>query len=330
MQDLNNEQCPQKYFLSLFKGKKMKLEKIHPELRKAIARMPSLPLYNRAFLALVNASFNLFPSKVVGGVQLTIEKVGNNKVRIYRPQGEISGAGLLWIHGGGLILGRAVMDDSLCSTYARDLKLVVVSIDYRLAPKHIFPAAIDDCFAVWQWFQNAAVDLGVDPKRIVISGRSAGGGLAASLAQRIFDTGGIQPCGQALFCPMLDDRTAANQELDAIEHRIWNNKNNRTGWSFYLGKPAGVPDSELKPYAVPARRKNLAGLPQAWIGVGDIDLFFEEDRDYAERLKAAGVLCDFELVPMAPHGFEALVPNAPLSKAFMKSNYQFLTRVLEL
>jgi acetyl esterase/lipase len=125
---------------------------------------------------------------------------------------------LLWVHGGGLISGTAGANDPECSAYARDLKLVVVSVEYRLAPKYPFPAALDDCFETWQWMQQSADKLEINPSRIAISGQSSGGGLTASLAHRIFDEGGIQPAAQALFCPMLDDRTALRHELDIIQH----------------------------------------------------------------------------------------------------------------
>ncbi len=253
----------------------MKIEKIHPELRKTVSRILPFPFHSRTVVAILNFLLNLAPKKrSINGVKITDNQLENTNVRIYLPAGKLSGAGLLWIHGGGFIIGRAFLNDKLCAAYSEDLSLVVVSVDYRLAPKFPFPAAIDDCFEAWQWFQNEAPDMGVDPKRIAISGQSAGGGLAAALAQRIYDESEIQPAAQALFCPMLDDRTAANYELDSINHRIWNNKSNRVGWSAYLGHPPGMP--EVPEYAVPLRRENLSGLPRAWISVGDIELFYEE------------------------------------------------------
>ena len=158
--------------------------------------------------------------------------------------------------------------------------------------------------------------------------RSAGGGVAASMALRVHDAGGVQPAAQALFCPMLDDRTAAQLELDALEHRIWNNRSNRAGWTWYLGQPVG--QSQVPAYAVPARRTVLAGLPPAWIAVGDIDLFYGEDRAYAERLSQAGVPCEFYPVSRAPHGFETFAPEATLSRDLFTDYYRFLRQVLKL
>ncbi len=305
----------------------MKIDKIHPELRKVIGRVPSVPFHNRLFLSAINFLTNLV-SKAKSTAEVKIEErnLRNTSVRIYRPENELSGAGLLWIHGGGFIIGTAATNDRECLAYAKDLGLVVISVEYRLAPKHPFPCAMDDCFEAWQWFQTAAEDLGVDPSRIVISGQSAGGGLAAGLAQRIYDEGGVQPAAQALFCPMIDDRTAARRELDLINHRIWNNKNNRGGWSWYLGQPPGEPN--VSEYAAPARREDLSGLPSTWIAVGDVDLFYEEDRQYSVRLTEAGVSCQLYVVPMAPHGFESFVLDASITHDLYKDYYRFLRESL--
>jgi acetyl esterase/lipase len=211
-----------------------------------------------------------------------------------------------------------------------------VSVEYRKAPEHPFPAALDDCNAGWEWLQRNAVSLGISPARVAIGGQSAGGGLAAALVQRLHDAqstageptagepiaGGPQPIAQWLFCPMLDDRTAARLELDRVGHRVWNNRANRFGWSSYLGTTPGSP--AVPPYAVPARREDLTGLPPAWIGVGDIDLFHEEDRAYAERLRAAGVEATLHVVPGAPHGFEAWAPKTNLSRAYVGSALDWL------
>jgi len=305
----------------------MNVKKIHPELRKAIGRMPSMPIHHRLGLSVIRwMSKLMLKSRPVSGVTVEERKLGSAIVRIYRPEKHLSGAGLLWIHGGGLIMGFAAMNDNECFSYAKKLNLVVVSVEYRLAPEHQFPAAIDDCFEAWKWFQAAAGELGVDPSRIAVAGQSAGGGLSASLAQRIYDEGGVQPASQVLIYPMLDDRTAAREELDLVKHRMWNNKNNRGGWTWYLGGPPGKPDTP--PYAVPARREDLSGLPPTWIGVGDVDLFYEESCQYAQRLTDAGVECQLYTVSMAPHGFEILVPESSVAKTFNSEIYQFLRESL--
>eukprot|EP00903_Cladosiphon_okamuranus_P003378 g3376.t1 len=238
-----------------------------------------------------------------------------------------SGAGMVWIHGGGMVVGKAKMNDATCNMYVKKYGLVVASVEYRLAPEHPYPAAIDDCFESWNWFLEHAEEFGVDINRIAIGGASAGGGLSAALAQRVYDTGGPQPAAQILYYPMLDDRTAARDELTPIEHIGWTNSNNDFGWSSYLNAAAGRLD-ETPPWASPGRREDLSGLAPAWIGVGDKDLFFEEDCDYAARLKQAGIECQLDIVEGGPHGFDALAPDTEVSKTFVDASNSFLARQL--
>lgn len=307
----------------------MNSDQIHPELRQSFKRMPTLPLDNRLVVVFAKALMKVIPVPKAGpGVAIENRKLNSARVRIYRPDGPLSGAGLLWIHGGGLIIGRPEQDDRICAKLARDLSLLVVSAGYRLAPKHRHPCAIDDCFEVWQWLRESTPALGVDAARIAVAGQSAGGGLAACLTQRILDGGGAQPAAQLLFCPMLDDRTAARGELDAISYPLWNNRNNRAAWGWYLGqKPGGL---EIPAYAAASRRESLRGLPPAWISVGDIDLFYEECRRYAQRLEEAGVPCQLRVVPQAPHAFESIAPDAPLTRQLLSSAYRFLGESLKL
>ncbi len=173
----------------------------------------------------------------------------------------------------------------------------MVSPDYRLAPENPFPAALDDCMATLKWMGKHADELGIDPDRIAVYGVSAGGGLAAAVAQRAFDEG-IPLRAQALVYPMIDDRTALRDDLAGRGELTWSPKSNRFAWTAYLGREPRM--SDAPEYAAPARRTDVAGLPPAWIGVGDLDLFYDEDVAYAEKLTAAGVPC--ELVTVSPPG----------------------------
>jgi acetyl esterase/lipase len=292
----------------------MDIEKVAPDLRQAVRRMPALPLGNRVVRTLVRAAMRLVPGAPTEGVS-TCDVAAGPGLRVHVPA-ERGDAALLWIHGGGFLIGAPKQDDRFCGATARALGMVVVAAGYRLAPQHRFAEVGQDCFAAWQWMQAHAGEFGFDVARMAIGGMSAGGGLAAGLVQRVRDAGGVQPKAQWLFCPMLDDRTAARCELDAVRHLVWNNQLNAVGWSALLGQPPGsaaVPD-----YAVPARRENLAGLPATWVGVGDIDLFCEEDRAYAERLRAAGVEVTFDLVAGAPHGFEAWAADTAISRDYLQ------------
>lgn len=290
----------------------MKLDLVDPELRRSVARIPRLPIRRKWGRRLVRALARRHAfGEPVEGVEVRAVDQGQG-IRVYTPAAGGSGAALLWVHGGGYVIGDLVQDDVFCSATARELGIVVVSTNYRLAPEHPFPAALDDACAAWEWLQKSAVSLGVDQERIVVGGSSAGAGLAACLAQRLHDAGGVQPVGQWLFSPMLDDRTAARRELDQVQHRVWNNASNRTGWGAYLATEPGGP--QAPDHAVAARRADLRGLPPAWISVGDIDLFTDECRTYADRLRSAGVDCTFDLVPGAPHGFEAWAPDTRVAQ----------------
>jgi acetyl esterase/lipase len=297
---------------------------LHPDFHGV--RFLTLPFNLLWLLPVWRAAVKFAPAPLLSGVKVTERAGSGARIRVYRADTAPSGAALLWIHGGGLIVGAPIMCDAWCGMVARELGLTVVSAYYRLAPEHPFPAAIEDCLAAWRWVQESVDDLGVDRARVAVGGESAGGGLAACLCQRVHDEGGMQPAGQLLVYPMLDDRTAAHRQLDSAGHLCWNNRSNRAGWASYLGQEPGgalIPD-----YAVAARRQDLTGLPATWIGVGLLDLFLDEDRDYALRLEQAGVPTTLCQVPGAPHGFLAFAPDVPVSRQFVHGQIEFLRQLL--
>lgn len=305
---------------------RMDMARVAPELRAYERRMLSLPLGNPLVRAGVRGMMRLMPASNYPGVSLEIRRTPARGMRIFHPESRKTDAALLWIHGGGHLIGNAAIDDALCAATATRLGMVVVAANYRLSPEHPFPAAHDDCLAVWRWMSGEAGALGFDPTRIVVGGQSAGGGIAAGLVQRLHDEPGPGALAQWLFCPMLDDRTASLRELDALGHRVWPNPLNAIGWRAYLGKEPG--SDEVPAYAVPARRADLSGLPPAWIGVGDIDLFYQEDRLYGERLAAAGTTVSFKTVPGAPHGFESWARTSAIAQAFIASAQDWLEETI--
>ncbi|BDI22338.1 alpha/beta hydrolase fold domain-containing protein [Herbiconiux sp. L3-i23] len=236
-------------------------------------------------------------------------------VRLFRPA---SSSGpiplLLWIHGGGLIFGSPEQDDRTNVDFVRSLGIAVAAVRYRLAPAHPAPAAVEDAHAALAGLAARADELGIDATRIAIGGASAGGGIAAALAQLALDRGEVSPVFQLLVYPMLDDRTVLRRDIDTTNVRVWTPKSNRYGWSAYLGVEPG--SAVVPPYASAARRAALGGLPSAWIGVGTLDLFFDEDLAYAERLADAGVDCSVVTVPGAFHGFDALFRNKRVTREF--------------
>ena len=268
-------------------------------------------------LALLQRMTALTDRRVPPGVEVLTLTSGVG-VRLYRPSGVSSpGPALLWIHGGGYVIGSASQDDVLCRRFASTLGVTVASVEYRLAPQHPYPAGLEDCYAALTWLAGLPA---VDPGRVAIGGASAGGGLAAALALLARDRGEVPLAAQLLVYPMLDDRSVGPQ-LDDPGHRLWTQESNRFGWSAYLGEA----DPEV---AVPARRDDLSGLPPAWIGVGTLDLFHDEDLAYAQRLRAAGVPCDVEVVQGAFHGFDGVAPKTAVSRAFFDSQCAALRRAL--
>ena len=195
-----------------------------------------------------------------------------------------------------------------------------------MAPKHPAPAAVEDAYAALKWLAAEAPRLGIDPTRIAIGGASAGGGLAATLALVAHDRGDVRPAFQLLVYPMLDDRTATRTDLETKNVRVWSPASNHYAWSAYLGHPPG--QATANPYAAAARREDLRGLPPAWIGVGTLDLFHDEDVTYAKRLEASGVPCELHLVPGAFHGFDAVLRKAAVSKAFWSEQVRVLREAL--
>lgn len=239
---------------------------------------------------------------------------------VYDPPGRPRPSGvLLWIHGGGMVTGAAWIDHGFCNRLANELGLLVVNVDYRLAPENPFPSGAEDCFAALVWLHAHAEQLGIDPARVGVGGSSAGGGLAAAVAQMAADRG-VPLAFQGLVYPMLDDRTALRQEHGTRGALVWTPEKNRDAWAWYLGHP--VREDESRPYAAPARRADLSGLAPAWVGVGDADLFFDEDVAYAHRLEAAGVPVELVTVPGMPHAADmvrGLVPAAEFRSAFVRA-----------
>lgn len=227
---------------------------------------------------------------------------------------EASGA-LLWMHGGGMMTGSPVADDAFCAHLVHTLGITVVSVDYRLAPENPYPAPLDDAEAAWAWVLDHADLLNIDPHLIAVGGRSSGAGLAAGLTVRLQDRRAVQPNAQWLFSPMLDDRTAANEQLDHLRHVGWDNASNRAAWWAYLSAPPGSADVPAE--AAPARRENLRRLPPTWIGTGTAELFHQENLAFAQRLKEAKVQVELDSVDGAPHGFENHAPTARVVQDYL-------------
>ncbi|GAA3938780.1 alpha/beta hydrolase [Actinomadura viridis] len=246
---------------------------------------------------------------------------------ICRPTGVTAPRGIVYhTHGGGMIMGdnRTGLEEIL--DWARELGLVVVSVEYRLAPEHPHPAPVEDCYAGLVWTAAHAAELGAEPGRIVAAGTSAGGGLTAALALMARDRGGPALAGQMLLCPMLDDRNDSLSSRQMAGRGIWDRTSNDTGWTALLGEARGGPD--VSPYAAPARAEDLSGLPPAFIDVGSAETFRDEDVAYATRLWQAGGRAELHVWPGGFHGFTLLAPEAPLSREAAAARLAWLRRLL--
>lgn len=246
---------------------------------------------------------------------------------ICRPAGVTTPLGAIYhTHGGGMIVGdnRSGMAEML--DWAQELRLVVVSVEYRLAPEHPHPAPIEDCYAGLVWTAEHAGELGIDPGRLLVAGASAGGGLAAALALLARDRGGPALIGQMLLCPMLDDRNDTPSSVQMAGLGVWDRTSNETGWTALLGDERGGPD--VSPYAAPARATDLSGLPPAFIDVGSAETFRDEDVAYADRIWQAGGRAELHVWPGGFHGFDRMAPQAAVSQDARAARTRWLRRLL--
>ena len=244
-------------------------------------------------------------------------------VRVYRPVGATGPLpGIYFIHGGGMVLGNIDGEDATAATLCEAVGAVVVSVEYRLAPENPHPAPVEDCYAGLVWTAANAGELGIDPARLAVYGGSAGGGLALGTALLARDRGGPALCFMMPIYPMIDDTNTTPSSHEITDVGIWDRAGNVEAWDWYLGgKPADQ-------YAAPTRAEDVSGLPPAYIDVGTVDLFRDEDIAFAQRLMAAGVPVELHVNPGSYHASEVFAPDAALSKRIWATRIDALKRAL--
>ncbi|BCN27227.1 alpha/beta hydrolase [Vibrio alfacsensis] len=251
---------------------------------------------------------------------------GNVPVFIYRPENsEAITPAILWVHGGGYIMGRADSND-FAGEFAKKVNATVVSVEYRLAPENPFPAGHNDVYAAFLWMVEHAEELGIDPNRIAVGGDSAGAGMAAGMVLHNRDAKGPAIALQLLIYPMLDN--LHDTPSGSIEnYPVWNRQTSFNAWEMYLG--GNNPGVSASPYAAPARATNLRGLPKTFMTIGTVDLFRDEVVDYAQRLMAAGVPTELAVFPGMYHGSQVFVPDAPISQKMRNAYLSALEDALD-
>ncbi|MBA3339277.1 MAG: alpha/beta hydrolase [Geodermatophilaceae bacterium] len=248
-------------------------------------------------------------------------------LRIYRPiDGSGPRPGLVFIHGGGMIMGDLDTDHPFATTLTDRVGCVTVSVDYRLAPENPHPAPVEDCYQALAWTQTHAAQLGIDPSRLGVCGVSSGGGLAAGLALMTREIGTPRLAHQMLIYPMLDDRSDTHSSHEIADLGVWDRSANLEAWQSLLGDRAGGTD--VPGCAAAARASDLAGLPPTYIEVGELDLFRDESLDYAIRLLRAGVPTEVHTDPGAYHAFDIVAPRASVSRRAVDRRVAALERAL--
>ncbi|MGH3912811.1 MAG: alpha/beta hydrolase [Pseudonocardiaceae bacterium] len=249
-------------------------------------------------------------------------------VRIYRPSGQPEPPPvLIYLHGGGFMLGDLDTVHSTTTRIADQVGAVVISVDYRLAPEHPFPAGLEDCYAVLEWTARHAGELGIDPDRIGVGGESSGGGLAAAVTLLARGRGGPPLCFQCLVFPELDDRLDTISARSFTDTPKFDRANALVSWTYYLGK-LGEPGSDGVPeHAAPGRATDLSGLPPAFVSACEFDPLRDEDIDYAHRLIQAGVRTELRYYPGTFHA-SFTIADAAVSRKMIDEQIDALRRGL--
>ena len=304
---------------------------LDPEIAEALKGLPTMNGFTSGQLPAMRAQRNA----QVAAVQLSdrVERRDHTVpgpagapdvvLRVHRPAGATGRLPCVYfMHGGGYVLGTYAMDDLRFDRWCAELNCMGISVEYRLAPETPYPGPLEDCYAGLKWVYQNASTLGIDASSLGIGGASAGGGLAAGLALLARDRKEVPLAFQLLIYPMIDDKMVTESSSWAVP--IWPPRSNEAGWAAYLGSLKG---GKAPIYAAAARAVDLSGLPPAYVMVGALDGFLDEDVDYAMRMTRASVPVELHVYPGAPHGFDGLLPGTALARRARKDIEDWLARV---
>jgi acetyl esterase len=309
---------------------------IDPELTPILELIPSLgikdPVTARSgfneLVGMMNAELD------TSGVDISEREIdGLNgapplMLRIYSPSGLATTVpGLLYIHGGGFVIGTVDSEEGRCLSLCRELGIVVVSVDYRLSPETPFPGPLEDCYAGLCWTHDNANTLQLDTRRLGVFGLSAGGGLAAATALMARDDNGPAICFQYLGIPEVDDRLTTQSMKKFVDTPMWNKPNAELSWDYYLGDAYRRGADDVPYLAAPARLEDASGLPPAYINTMEFDPLRDEGVLYAMTLMKAGVSTELHSYPGTFHG-SSMVPNAAVSQREAEEMFAVLRRGL--
>lgn len=306
-----------------------------PEIAPVVPLLPSLEADDAATMrAAFSEMIAAMPAPDTSGLRIEDREIPGRAgdpavpIRIYRPDDRSGPAAVYTVHGGGFIVGDLETEQGIATRLARELGVVVVSVDYRLAPETPFPGPLEDVYAGLVWTAENAAELGIDPQRIAIHGVSAGGGLCAALALLARDRGGPHIAFQFLSVPELDDRLTTASMTEFVDTPLWNRPRAIFSWDCYLGAGRAGSD-DVSSYAAPARATDLAGLPPAYVSVMHFDPLRDEGIAYALAMLDAGVTVELHLFPGTFHG-SALIQHAAISQREAAESIAVLRRALAL
>jgi acetyl esterase len=310
------------------------LSKIDPGLAPFVPHLPDLDLTDvagmRSILDELTAKKKPYESAVALSVQDRLATSGDTSVmvRTYRPAAiETALPGILYMHGGGFVSGGLNMSDTWARRLAAEVCALVVSVDYRLAPEHVFPAPLDDCYAALEWMVAEADSLGLDSARVAVAGDSAGANLAVATAIRARDSGGPAICHQSLSIPGLDDRLDTPSARASTDTPLWRRGHSEHTWAYYLGDDYTPGSDDVPPLAAPARVKDLSNLPSTFIAACDFDPHRDEAIDFGMRLAQADVRTELHLYPGTFHA-SRMFEGAEVSQRMIRDCVTALQRAL--